>query len=146
MRLLLDTSVFLCSQTSRTRLGGALALLEDLGNELLVSAVVGWEVALKAGVGRLPLPEPPERFVPERIRRIGARTVPVELDHALRVAALPPLHRDPFDRLLVAQALALDATLLTGDRLLARYPAKVEVVGCADPATVPGRSERWQSG
>jgi len=129
VRLLLDTNVFLWLQTDPRRLGGALALVENLGNILLVSAATGWEIAIKAGLGRLPLPEAPEHYVPDRILRSGARAVRVELDHALGVAALPALHRDPFDRLLVAQALALDATLVTGDALLADYPARVEVVG-----------------
>jgi len=129
VKLLLDTSVFLWLQANRKRLGSSLAILEDPVNALLVSAVTGWEIAIKAGLGRLPLPEPAERYVPERIRRSGARAVPVDLDHALGVAALPPLHRDPFDRLLVAQAIALDATLITGDARLGEYPARVELVG-----------------
>jgi PIN domain nuclease of toxin-antitoxin system len=103
-------------------------LLEDERNELLVSAVVSWEIAIKHGLGRLPLPEPPERYVPDRIRAIGASAVAIEHGHALAVALLPPLHRDPFDRLLIAQGGALSATILTADSVVAEYPAEALLV------------------
>ncbi len=128
MRLLLDTHVFLWAHTDRARLGRRLAQMQDRANELLVSAVVGWEIAIKHALGRMPLPEPPASYVPDRMRAIGACPVPVTLDHALGVASLPPLHRDPFDRLLVAQALQLDATLVTADAVLAGYPAETLLV------------------
>jgi PIN domain nuclease of toxin-antitoxin system len=79
------------------------------------------EIAIKHGLCLLPLPEPPERYVPERIRAIGAHPLPIEHTHALAVAALPPLHRDPFDRLLVAQAGLLDVPILTADPVIAGY-------------------------
>ena len=129
MRLLLDTHVFLWLQTEPERMGEHLATVEDPRAELLVSAVSSWEIAIKHGLGRLPLPEPPERYVLDRIRAIGAQPIAIEHAHALAVGALEPLHRDPFDRLLVAQALALDAVLLTADATLARYPAKTRLVG-----------------
>lgn len=122
MRLLLDTHVFLWLQTEPERLGEHLPAVEDERNELLLSAVSSWELAIKHGLGRLALPAPPERYVPERMRTIGASGVAIEHSHALAVAALPPLHRDPFDRLLIAQARSLDATILTADATLARYP------------------------
>jgi PIN domain nuclease of toxin-antitoxin system len=121
LRLLLDTHVFLWLLTEPERLGEQLPVVEDPRTELLVSAVVSWEIAIKHGLGRLTLPEPPERYVPERIRAIGAKALPIEHTHALAVAALPPLHRDPFDRLLVAQAGLLDTPILTVDPAIARY-------------------------
>ena len=124
MRLLLDTHVFLWLQTEPERLGDALLAVEDQRTELLLSAVSSWEIAIKHGLGRLALPEPPDRYVPGRMRAIGAIGVAIEHSHALSVAALPPLHGDPFDRLLVAQAEALDATVLTSDATVARYPAE----------------------
>lgn len=124
MKLLLDTHVFLWLQTEPERLGEKLSRLEDTRNELLFSAASSWEIAIKYALGRLPLPEPPPRYVPERLRAIGAQALPVEHSHALAVAALPPLHRDPFDRLLVAQAQLLDATIFTADPIVARYPAR----------------------
>lgn len=99
-------------------------LVEDPRTELLVSAVVSWEIAIKYGLDRLPLPEPPERYVPERIRAIGATAFPIEHTHALAVAELPPLHRDPFDRLLVAQAGLLAAPILTADPAIAAYEVR----------------------
>ncbi|MGH2761590.1 MAG: type II toxin-antitoxin system VapC family toxin [Thermoleophilaceae bacterium] len=115
-------------QTEPERLGDRLALVEDRRTELLLSAASSWEIAIKYGLGRLPLPEPPERYVPERMRALGAQGVAVEHSHALAVGSLPPLHRDPFDRLLVAQARALGVPILTADPALAPYPAETLVV------------------
>jgi PIN domain nuclease of toxin-antitoxin system len=129
VRLLLDTHVFLWLQTEPERLGEQLALIEDRRNGLLVSAVSSWEIAIKYGLGRLPLPEPPERYVPESLRAIGAEAIAIEHGHALAVAALPPLHRDPFDRLLVAQALLLDVPILTTDSEILAYPVRAVPVG-----------------
>ncbi len=122
MKLLLDTHVFLWLQTSPERLGEHVALIEDQRNELVVSAASSWEIAIKYQLGRLPLPEDPARYVPSRIRMIGAQPLPVEHAHALAVAALPYLHSDPFDRLLVAQAQLEDLTVLTVDGTVAQYP------------------------
>lgn len=128
MRLLLDTHVFLWLQTEPERLGEHLAVVEDTRTELLVSAASSWEIAIKHGLGRLALPEAPERYVPQRLRAIGATAIPVEHGHALAVATLPPLHRDPFDRLLVAQAQALGAPILTADPAVARYAVEARLI------------------
>jgi PIN domain nuclease of toxin-antitoxin system len=129
VRLLLDTHVFLWLQTEPERLGDRLPLVEDAGNELLLSAVSSWEIAIKHGLGRLALPQPPERYVPARIRAIGAQPLAVEHSQALAVASLPPLHRDPFDRLLVAQAGALGVAILTADPAVAQYPHETLLIG-----------------
>ena len=128
MRLLLDTHVFLWLNVEPERLGGQLEILEDARNDLLVSAASTWEIAIKYASGRLALPEPAERFVPVRIREIGAETLSIEHAHALAVARLPSLHRDPFDRMLVAQAGLLDATLVTADQRIADYPVRTLAV------------------
>jgi PIN domain nuclease of toxin-antitoxin system len=128
VRLLLDTHVFLWLQTEPERLDDHLTLVEDRGTTLLLSAASSWEIAIKFGLGRLPLPEPPERYVPTRMRAIGAEALPIEHAHALAVASLPALHRDPFDRLLVAQAEAAGATILTADPAVAQYPAETLLV------------------
>ena len=122
MKVLLDTHVFLWLHTEPERLGDHLPVVEDRRNALLVSAVSSWEIAIKYELGQLSLPEPPERYVPERLRIIGATPLAIEHPHALAVAALPPLHRDPFDRLLVAQAGLLDVPILTADSRVAQYP------------------------
>lgn len=121
MRILLDTHVFLWLQSAPTRLGHVLDVLADTRNDLLVSAASAWEIAIKHGTGRLPLPEAPARYVPSRMRAIGAVALPVEVPDALVVADLPPHHRDPFDRMLVAQALRHQLTLVTADDAVARY-------------------------
>jgi len=128
VRLLLDTHVFLWLQTEPERIGDHLPLVEDRTTTLLLSAASAWEIAIKYGIGRLPLPEPPERYVPTRMRAIGAEALPIEHAHALAVAALPALHRDPFDRLLIAQAGAAGATILTADPAVAQYPAETLLV------------------
>ncbi len=129
MRLLLDTHIFLWLHTEPERLGEHLPLVEDQRNELLLSAASSWEIAIKYALGRLPLPKAPERYVPERMRAIDARGLPVEHAHALAVATLPSLHGDPFDRLLVAQAGLLDLSILTADTTIAAYPVQTLVAG-----------------
>lgn len=121
MKVLLDTHIFLWALTEPKRLGRHMPLVEDRRNTLLVSAVTSWEIAIKYGLGRLDLPERPERYVPERLRRLGAEPLAIEHGHALAVAGLPTLHRDPFDRLLVAQAGLLGVPILTADPQLAQY-------------------------
>jgi len=128
-RLLLDTHVFLWLLTEPERLGDALATVEAHDTELLVSAASSWEIALKYTLGKLPLPKPPTHYVPDRLRAIGAVPLAVEHAHALATTELPPLHRDPFDRLLVAQAVSLGLRIVTGDPQIARYPVEVVLVG-----------------
>jgi PIN domain nuclease of toxin-antitoxin system len=132
VRVLLDTHIFLWLQTEPKRLGPHLRLVEDPRNERLLSAASSWEIAIKYRLGRLPLPEPPQRYVPSRMRAIGASALAIEHTHALAVAELQPLHKDPFDRLLVVQAQALDVTILTADATIAQYPVRTLLVGTSD--------------
>ena len=128
MKLLLDTHVFLWLLTEPERLGEHLRTVENPANGVLLSAASSWEIALKVRLGRLELPDDPTRYVPDRMRAIGAEPLAVEHAHALEVAALPPLHRDPFDRLLVAQARHLGLTILTADAAVARYDVRTMLV------------------
>jgi PIN domain nuclease of toxin-antitoxin system len=121
VKLLLDTHVFLWTQSDPERLGGRQQLIEDTDNTLLVSAVTPWEIAIKYRLGRLDLPEPPGRYVPDRLRRLDAQAIPIEHAHVLAMTELPALHRDPFDRLLVAQAKLLDAAIVTADPRVTQY-------------------------
>jgi PIN domain nuclease of toxin-antitoxin system len=100
-------------------------VIEDPRNEPVVSAATAWEIAIKHALGRLGLPEPPQQFVPSRIREVGATSLPIDHSHALAVASLPPVHGDPFDRLLVAQAQLLDIPLITADPVFERYGIEV---------------------
>lgn len=121
MRILLDTHVWLWMLTEPERLGSARELVSDPSTDLLLSAASTWEIAIKYGLGRLELPEEPATYVPARMRSTQVTPLPVEPGHTLEVARLPLLHRDPFDRLLVAQARVLDVPLLTTDRRIAAY-------------------------
>lgn len=126
MRLLVDTHVWLWLQTEPQRLDDAVRdLLADAGNDLILSAASSWEVAIKYALGRLPLPEPPGRYVPDRMARSRTSALPITPEHALGVADLPPHHRDPFDRLLIAQAQVDGLDIVTQDRAFADYDVPV---------------------
>ena len=128
MRLLLDTHVLLWALGRPERLGAETRdWLEDPANTVLFSAASIWEIAIKAGLGRPDFPQRPER-VAEGARATGFVELPVHGDAAARVATLPPHHRDPFDRLLVAQALHEPARLVTADPLLAPYSELVTLI------------------
>lgn len=130
MRILLDTHVWLWMLESPKRMrASARRELVDRGNELYLSAASCWEIAIKYRLGKLPLPAPPEEFVPPRMARDEVLPLPVEPHHALRVGALPDHHRDPFDRLLIAQALVEQLTFYTADEQLLKYPAQSVLVG-----------------
>src|SRR5262249_56007856 len=100
-------------------------VITDSHTDLVLSAASSWEIAIKYAIGRLPLPEVPETYVPSRMRMSGVEGLPVEHSHALRVAALQPHHRDPFDRLLVAQAQLEHLSIITAHRVFNPYPAQV---------------------
>jgi PIN domain nuclease of toxin-antitoxin system len=130
LTLLLDTHVWLWMLTAPGRLAvGARRLVEDETTNLLLSAASSWEIAIKYALGRLPLPEPPELYVPERMHVTGVDALPVMHAHALRVSILEQHHRDPFDRLLVAQSQIDGVPLLTADPIFGRYG--IEVVPAA---------------
>lgn len=127
MRILLDTQCWLWLQASPERLSpGAYALVADLSNELFFSAASAWEIAIKHALGKLRLPCPPSEYVQKRMETSGVRALPVSIAHALRVSELPPHHRDPFDRLLVAQAQLEKLSILTADRQLSLYDVTIE--------------------
>lgn len=128
MRVLLDTHAFLWLHSEPERLGDQLGLLEDPATVRLVSAVVGWEITIKHGLGRLGLPAPPQQWVPERIDRGSMTPLPIELSHALGVAELPAHHQDPFDRLLISQARRLGVPVLSADPVFAAYDVEVLAV------------------
>ncbi len=126
MKALLDTHVWLWLQTAPERLTGeARELVEDASNDLFLSAASAWEIAIKYALGKLPLPEPPDRYVPSRLALSGTTPLPLDQRHALHVAALPPHHRDPFDRLLVAQAQLEGLLLVTADKQFGAYEVRI---------------------
>lgn len=125
-RYLIDTHVWLWMQTEPARLRDeTLQLLEDTAHEILLSAASAWEIAIKYRIGKLPLPEAPATYVPDRMRRSGTTPLPVEHAHALETFRLPDHHKDPFDRLLVAQAQILDIPIVTVDEHIPDYDVAV---------------------
>lgn len=126
MKLLLDTHAFLWWITDDPRLPvKARRLIVDAGNEVYVSAASAWEIVVKLRLGRLSLPQRPDRFLPRQLERNGFLPLPIRLEHALRLYELPEHHRDPFDRILIAQALEDGLVLVSGDPQLRQYPPRV---------------------
>ena len=125
MRLLLDTCTFLWIVGGSSELSSrAREVFADPSNEVFLSAVSAWEIAVKHRLGRLPLPAPPDEFVPAQRVAHGLEALAVDEEAALHVAKLPDVHRDPFDRMLVAQALVGGLVLLTPDDHIRQYPVR----------------------
>ena len=120
-RLLLDTNIFLWMQTEPHRLGSLRSIIEDESTELFLSPASSWEIAIKWGLGKLPLPEPPETYVPSRMLAAQVQSLPITHFHTLAVAALPDHHRDRFDRLLIAQSRTESLSLASADPLIRPY-------------------------
>lgn len=128
MRILLDTHVLLWALIEPHRLpAAARADIEDPQNEVLFSAASIWEIAIKAALGRADFTVEPERIV-EAARDTELVELPVSAAAALQVMKLPPHHRDPFDRLLVAQAISEPAMLYTADAMLEAYSTLVRIL------------------
>ena len=122
MKILIDTGCWLWSLTEPERLNEmARDLIADPAQVLFLSAASSWEIAIKAALGRLQLPEPPDKYVPSRMEAMDIQGLPVEHIHALRVFGLPRHHQDPFDRMLIAQAQSESLAILTADRAFAAY-------------------------
>jgi len=122
MRILLDTCEFLWLVSGDAKLSAQVAsAVRDPENEVLLSVVSFWEISLKHSLGKLPLPQPPAQFVP--LQREKHFITPLPLDEAAvaQLSALPGLHRDPFDRMLICQAQAHGLTLATSDALIRQY-------------------------
>jgi PIN domain nuclease of toxin-antitoxin system len=123
---LLDTHVWLWLLAEPERIHpDLLAVLRHGRYRLLLSAASSWEIAIKWALGRLPLPEPPATYVPSRMTRSNVAGLAVSHAHALQVATLPAHHRDPFDRLLIAQAQVEGARIITVDPIFESYDVDV---------------------
>jgi PIN domain nuclease of toxin-antitoxin system len=122
MRLLLDTHVFLWYITADPKLPATFrAAIQDPANEVYLSVVSVWEAVIKHQLGKLPLPAPPADYLPQQRAAHGIASLPVDEGAMAALAGLPPLHRDPFDRLLVAQALQHGLTVATVDPDVSAY-------------------------
>ncbi|GEM90596.1 type II toxin-antitoxin system VapC family toxin [Oceanithermus desulfurans] len=125
-RLLLDTHAFLWWISDDPRLSpAAREAIADGASEVYLSAVSVWEMVIKMGLGRLELPEDLESFLARQLQANGFRPLAMTLPHALAVRHLPDVHKDPFDRLLVAQARHEELVLISGDEAVQRYPVSV---------------------
>ena len=125
MRVLVDTHVFLWwVEGNRALPAKARAALADRKNECLISMVSAWELAIKAGLGKLKLTLPVKRYLVENVAANGFRMLDIQMAHVGRVETLDPHHGDPFDRLLVAQALEEKLAVVTADPVFRKYGVK----------------------
>ena len=128
MKFLLDTHILIWAADSQDRLPAAARdIIEDDANELLFSAASLWEVAIKTGLGR------EDFMVDARLLRRGLLDngyieLPVASEHAVAIDSLPPIHKDPFDRMLIAQSTVEGITLLTVDAIVGQYPGPIRKV------------------
>ena len=124
MRILLDTHAWLWWITDDQKLSrSARELLTSGRNELFLSVAGLWEVVAKAQIGKLPFPKPSAPYLQQQLAKSGVRVLPILLDHVFRLEDLPLHHRDPFDRILIAQSLEEGMPILTADPLLKAYSA-----------------------
>ncbi len=125
MRLLLDTCTFLWIASGSTQLSRRAAqLFRDPANEVFLSVVSTWEIAVKHSLGRLPLPAPAGEYIVALRERHGIATLTLNEEEALYLPRIPKLHRDPFDRMLVCQAIVNGLAILTPDPLISQYPIR----------------------
>jgi len=125
VRLLLDTCSFLWLAGGSPLSGDAVAAVRNPANDVFLSSISTWEISTKYRSGRLPLPESPERLIPTERRLRGIADLAFDEESALQVLRLPLLHRDPFDRMLISQAIAGGLAIVTPDPLITQYPVRV---------------------
>lgn len=126
MKVLLDTHIFLWMFLTPSRITANVKfLIKDTRNEIFLSSISSWEIAIKYSVGKLKLPDAPEIYVPERIKRANLQKLEISHEHTLAIANLPSIHKDPFDRLLITQANVENLTLLSADSVFNKYTVKL---------------------
>ena len=126
MRALLDTHAFLWWVTDDSRLSStAQRIITEPGNSLFLSAASAWEIVIKVRLGKLTLPDAPEIYIPNRLELNRFESLPIQIVHTLQVTNLPDLHRDPFDRIIIAQSQVEKMPILTVDRRITQYPVDV---------------------
>jgi PIN domain nuclease of toxin-antitoxin system len=126
MKLLLDTHIFLWFISGDARLSDAMCdAIRDPANEVYLSAVSLWEIIVKYNLSKLPLPQPPENYIPLQRERHLITSLPLDESSVAQLASLPPVHRDPFDRMIVCQALEHGMTIVTVDANVTSYPVPV---------------------
>jgi len=127
MNILLDTCVFLWLTVDSPELSdNARRLFADPDNDVYLSVASAWEIIVKHNLGKLPLPEPPHDFIKNNRIRHRIETLPLDEAAVLQLSRLPEYHKDPFDRILICQAIAGSLTILTPDTHITRYPVRTE--------------------
>ena len=122
MKILLDTQIFLWALTAPKRLGkNSKSMLQSKENQLYFSAASSWEISIKAGLGQLSLPEPPDKYISSRMANLKILPLDVKHYHTFLVYKLPLHHRDPFDRILIASTIAENFYLMSADEKFRRY-------------------------
>lgn len=125
MRLLLDTCACLWLFTNDSRLpSSARKQFQDPANEIFLSPVSTWEIITKHRLGKLPLPHPPALYIPRQREKHGIEVLPLDEESVIQLDRLPGVHKDPFDRMLVCQAIAHGLVILTPDPLITQYPVR----------------------
>ena len=125
MKLLLDACTFLWTLKGEPALPDRVArLIRDPDNEVFLSVASAWEIARKYAIRKLVLPQSPERYIPFEREKRGIASLAIDEESALHASRLPFLHRDPFDRLIVSQAIVHGMTIATPDPLVTQYPAR----------------------
>jgi PIN domain nuclease of toxin-antitoxin system len=125
MKALLDTHVLLWWVENNPQLSNlATDVITNPHNDLYVSVASCWEIMIKFNTGKLPLPEPPVQFIQSCLSHNQFQSLAIELPHILQIANLPEIHKDPFDRILIAQAQVEKMPILTVDRLIIQYPVQ----------------------
>jgi PIN domain nuclease of toxin-antitoxin system len=128
MRFLVDTQTLLWALLDDRRLDSKIrAILNDQENQLFFSVVSIWEIAIKSGLRSPDFPYDP-RVIRRQLRDDGYEELPILGQHAVEVATMPLIHKDPFDRILIAQAMVEGITLLTADPVIAQYPGPIKKV------------------
>lgn len=123
MKILLDTCAFLWLTTDAPELTEKARLLfQDTRNDVYLSSVSLWEIMVKNKLGKLPLPENPEKFIVDQCSKHLIESLPLDNHAVFYLKDLPDHHRDPFDKMLICQAIAHDLTLLTSDKMIMQYP------------------------
>jgi len=126
MKLLLDTQCWLWWFSQPERLSKeAIKQIADETNQIWFSVASVWEIGIKVSIGKLPLPEKIDDYIPTRMIQLGTQSLEITASHALRAAALPLLHRYPFDRMLIAQSQIEGMTLVSADSMFAHYDVSV---------------------
>lgn len=125
MKALLDTHAFLWSISDDERLSRKAQQIFTGSNDLWLSVASIWEILIKVKTGKLPLPEPSGPYLVRELSENGIEVLPIKLDHVLRIENLTAHHRDPFDRILIAQSIEEKLPLVTADPVFERYPVKL---------------------